>query len=286
MTLQSVEPMTEAEARRITERIRTALDRVATSWADLAERVAEAYSRRADLALGYGSWAEYAEAELRPPSAIAAEVRRELVGLLTAQGMSTRAIAPAVGVSGQRVRQIVASQVASDLPPAAEVIDLTTGEVLADKITAPTTPQGEPVSRAVGAAPTSAAAGGGGALAAAEPIDLADWRRQQLEAAEAEHRIVRLTGPDSIADPPKVVGLDGKTYRRAEAAPRRRALPDQFFAATLALTDRVEAVVRLCADDRFTQNAEKVATANRSDLIRARDALQRVIDQLPERNLS
>jgi len=99
MTLQTIEPMTEPEARRITERIRSALDRVANGWADLAERVAEAYERRADLALGYGSWSEYAEAELRPSSAIAAEVRRELVGLLTAQGMSTRAIAPAVGVS-------------------------------------------------------------------------------------------------------------------------------------------------------------------------------------------
>ncbi len=36
---------------------------------------------------------------------------------LSAQGMSTRATAPTVGVSGQRVRQIVA-EVASDLPPA------------------------------------------------------------------------------------------------------------------------------------------------------------------------
>ena len=49
--------LTEAEARRLTERIRTALDRVSSAWADLAERVAEAYQRRADLALGYGSWA-------------------------------------------------------------------------------------------------------------------------------------------------------------------------------------------------------------------------------------
>lgn len=129
--------LTEAEARRLTERIRTALDRVSSAWADLAERVAEAYQRRADLALGYGSWAEYAEAELKPAEGIAADVRRQLVGVLSAEGMSTRAIAPVVGVSGQRVRQIVA-EVASDLPPEPERIDRETGEVLEPKPVAPT----------------------------------------------------------------------------------------------------------------------------------------------------
>ena len=54
-TGEVVATMTEPEARRATERIRTALDRVSTAWQDLAERVADAYSRRADLALGYGS---------------------------------------------------------------------------------------------------------------------------------------------------------------------------------------------------------------------------------------
>lgn len=97
--------MTEDEARRATERIRLALDRVSTAWADLGERIAEAYQRRADLALGYISWAEYAEAELKPTSTIAAEVRRELVSMLSAQGMSTRAIAPTVGVSNKTVSQ-------------------------------------------------------------------------------------------------------------------------------------------------------------------------------------
>ena len=129
MSAQPITFLTKEEAHRLTERIRTALDRVSTAWADLVERVAEAFDRRADLALGYTSWAEYAEAELRPPTALAAEVRRELVGLLSARGMSTRAIAPTVGVSGQRVRQIVAEQVASDLPPEPERINPITGEI-------------------------------------------------------------------------------------------------------------------------------------------------------------
>ena len=91
--------LTGHDARRLTERIRTALDRVSTAWADLADRITEAYQRRADLALGYGSWSEYAEAELKPSEGLAADVRRQLVGMLSAQGMSTRAIAPTVGAS-------------------------------------------------------------------------------------------------------------------------------------------------------------------------------------------
>ena len=114
-TGEVVATMTEPEARRATERIRTALDRVSTAWQDLAERVADAYARRADLALGYGSWAEYTQAEFNVPT-LATEVRRELVSLLSAQGMSTRAIAPVVGVSDRHVRRDV-QQVGHDVPP-------------------------------------------------------------------------------------------------------------------------------------------------------------------------
>lgn len=114
-TGEVVAVMTEPEARRATERIRTALDRVSTAWQDLAERVADAYARRADLALGYGSWAEYSQAEFNVPT-LATEVRRELVSLLSAQGMSTRAIAPVVGVTRQAVSKAL-HQVATELPP-------------------------------------------------------------------------------------------------------------------------------------------------------------------------
>lgn len=130
MTIQPVN-ITEAEARRLTERIRTALDRVSTAWADLAERITEAYDRRADLALGYDSWAEYAEAELRPAEGIAADVRRQLVGMLSAAGMSTRAIAPTVGVSDRTAAYDAAAGVQSlHTSPAEPVrIDPATGEV-------------------------------------------------------------------------------------------------------------------------------------------------------------
>ena len=46
MSVERVDPangevlnLTDTEERRLTERIRTALDRVSTAWADLAERI-------------------------------------------------------------------------------------------------------------------------------------------------------------------------------------------------------------------------------------------------------
>lgn len=150
MTVESAAMMTADEARQATDRIRLALDRVSNAWADLGERITDAYRRRADLALGYGSWAEYADAELKPAEGLAAEVRRQLVGMLSQAGMSTRAIAPTMGVTHTQVRRD--SQVEHEVPPAsftpahrfyrepepAERIDYATGEVLDETPVAPT----------------------------------------------------------------------------------------------------------------------------------------------------
>lgn len=157
MSLTPAAPMSADEARVATERIRLALDQVSTAWADLGERITDAYQRRADLALGYSSWAAYADAELRPSHELSADIRRELVGLLSAQGMSTRAIAPTVGVSNKTIS--LDRQVLPQVTPAAgteragstiataegvviaqaEHIDLATGEVLGEEPPAPTT---------------------------------------------------------------------------------------------------------------------------------------------------
>ena len=260
MTVETIDPatgevveLTEAEARRLTERIRSALDRVSTAWADLAERITEAYQRRADLALGYGSWSEYAEAELKPAEGLAADVRRQLVGMLSAAGMSTRAIAPTVGASRMAVhRDLVAGVTERDTPPAApERINPATGEVVP--------------------APTY------------RPTDVTDWTPQEVnDLIDEDERELEAWKASTIAAPAKVVGLDGKTYTRPTPkaqADRRTPLRDGFRDASLDLGKIVGRFERLAADDRMARNKNEVARyAN--DLTLAADALQRIAEQL------
>lgn len=88
-----------------------------------------------------------------------------------------------------------------------------------------------------------------------------------------------------------VTGLDGKTYtkpsvptaqpvRQPSPAQKRRPLIEGFADATYDLNKVTERLERLCADDRFPQNAEQVATKNRGDLLRAAEALAGVLDRL------
>lgn len=101
-TGEIVEPLTEDEARALTDRIAHAVE---TTW----ELVVDAYQRRAWAALGYESWDAYCSAEfsslrLRLPR----EERAEQVASLRESGLSLRAIAAATGVSEPTVRRDLA----------------------------------------------------------------------------------------------------------------------------------------------------------------------------------
>ncbi len=250
--------MTEVEARRITERIRTALDRFSTSWADLAERVGEAYERRADLALGYGSWAEYASAEFKPAEGLAASVRQQVVGLLSAQGMSTRAIAPVVGVSNFTVSKD--RQVLGDLTPETGRIATTDGVVVAEvehhDLTA------ETIDFATGEVITDQRGG-------AEPPSPESAVEEQGEPAQPP-----------APRPAVVVGLDGKSYPRPTPAARRRPITDQARDAGWELRKAVERVERIAQDDRFVPNELQVAPHLRGHLQFAIQVCQDLLDRI------
>ena len=68
----------------------------------------------------------------------------------------------------------------------------------------------------------------------------------------------------------------------AERAERRRPLPDAFFDAVYDLGKKAESIRRLVDDDRFPQNAEKVAAKHRNDLLRTRALIDQVLAQLPQ----
>lgn len=151
-----------------------------------------------------------------------------------------------------------------------------------------------------------------------EPLRLArDERREIVSALAAEGMSTRAIAPivgaskTQVADdlssvrnrtvePRAITGVNGKTYTPpkpkapanvdaetgeiTEATPRatpRKPLTDQFFDAAYDLSKVTERLERLAADDRFPQNAEKVAAKHRSDLVRAVDALQGVLHRLP-----
>ncbi|AYF78011.1 hypothetical protein D7D52_34055 [Nocardia yunnanensis] len=65
-------------------------------------------------------------------------------------------------------------------------------------------------------------------------------------------------------------------------ARRRRPIAEAFDAARYDLLKRAETLVRLAADDRFDRNANQLAQRYRFDLIQARDAIQAVLDHLPD----
>ena len=80
--------------------------------------------------------------------------------------------------------------------------------------------------------------------------------------------------------PTPTTGLDGKRYPRIDRPRRRAPLPDAFRSATFELTKAIGRVSRLLGDDRFDTNAASIALVNHSDLVRARNALQGMIDRL------
>lgn len=100
------------EARAITDRIKAT---VSDAW-DLIE---QAYAARVWDALGYDSWDHYCLTEfgttrLRLPR----DERREVVASMREVGMSTRAIASAVGVDAKTVRTDLAEPGGEFSPPA------------------------------------------------------------------------------------------------------------------------------------------------------------------------
>lgn len=108
--------------------------------------------------------------------------------------------------------------------------------------------------------------------------------KPHLEAVKAGiAEVVEPTdSPEVITEKVKdVISSTRETTKAAKAkAPNRRALTDQFFDAATDLTRVADRIARLAEDDRFTRNANEIATSYRSDLVRAVDAVRGVINRL------
>lgn len=254
MTLAHVEQCSEATARALTDQLRQSLT---VAW----DLLVEAYQRRAWAALGYQSWDAYTDAELGETRLrLPREQRREVVASMTEAGMSTRAIGSALGVSREQVRRDRTRD--TNVAPEPEPIDV---EIVHDDL-------GDRIARELAASDDSYAE----QAAAAAYAERMGHNRPIEERREEARRL-------SEVAPTHVLGTDGKTYTATPkpAAQRRRPLPQAFWEAAYDLTKVTERIERLADDDRFPQNAGEVAARHRNDLIRARDALQGVINRLP-----
>lgn len=108
--MAEIDLLSAADARSLTDRIKVAVD---GTWL----LIQEAYTSRAWAALGYGSWDEYCTREfgtarLRLPR----EERQEVVASMRENGLSTRAIASATGLSQSTVIRETQSGESNDSP--------------------------------------------------------------------------------------------------------------------------------------------------------------------------
>lgn len=224
-------------AERRAERITLRLDTIADNYRAVLPMIREAIEKRDDLALGYRSPGDYVSDRFGQSLAgLGIEVRRAVVGELTEAGLSTRAIAPVVGVTDRQVRYDVQQVGSLSHPQSPESSAAPSGT---ERQTGPDdsgqTPEGEE-SPSLGS-PTS-------------PRD------------------------GETAPRPPVTGIDGKQYTRPEPkTPPRRALTDvarDLGQDLRRITDRFE---RFAGDDRLSRNKNEVAAHLRHHLAHALQVL-------------
>ena len=111
-TGEIVEELTRVEAERLTARIADKLDTIADNLEQVLPLIGEALTRDAWKALDYASPTAYVSERFAASfQRLPIEIRRPVVAELSAAGMSTRAIAPVMGVSsGQAAKDLIASR--------------------------------------------------------------------------------------------------------------------------------------------------------------------------------
>lgn len=249
MSAEVVVVMTTTEAEWVTNRIRNAVSSIRVGFDELESAVIAAKNGSAHVALGYPSWTAYLSDTLgREPLRLDATERRELVAYLSGEGMSTRAIAPIVGVAHKTVARDLAP-VSDDTPV---VVDRETGEI----------------TQTTGAAPTRA----GSEDTAPVPVAVEEGAGLTPASDAGVTPAVSST----------VTGLDGKTYTRPAAPrlPRPRAdIPRDVTRALVQIDTGRRALEALTPAQLRTQDEEARSrwAANLSDQM---DALAGVLARL------
>ena len=213
-----------------------------------------AWEKRDWETLQYDSWASYVSGEFGAASEIhlQAPQRRELVAFLRAAegGMSTRAIASAVGVSHMTVARDIQQQ-APVTPVTAKAPDET------PKAWFPPEWRSDP-----------------------------DDESSRLADVPLPAEVVDAEVVDEGSDPPApavVTGTDGKRYTvppPAQSTRRRRPLPDVARDKGYDLRRAMEAVERVFDDIRYRDNSDSIITALRGHLLYVQETAAAYLDQM------
>jgi len=120
--------LSAGEAQRLTQHIKLTASGIRNGLFKLRNLIEEAKRSNAWQVLGFSSWTAYLSDTLaEEPMRVSREERLELVGYLAGEGLSTRAIAPIVGVSHKTVARDIEPPVSNDTPEPKAVASDTAG---------------------------------------------------------------------------------------------------------------------------------------------------------------
>jgi hypothetical protein len=251
-----VEPIDRSDAERLDMRIRLLVGAINDNLAKLYELVEQAKAGEIHKVLGYPSWTAYVADVFSVQVRLDRQQRRELVGYLSGESMSQRAIADVVGADQATVSRDLRARDADASPEPDEpvFVEFTDGrdpiEVFAS------------------------------AQEAADSFAMADLSGDEFESVLRDARAQDDLSRENVArlareqtNDKTVVGRDGKTYRStpkndaAKHKPRRGPITDEFWRAVSELEKAVNRVAKLAADDRFNPNRPGLCSRNLGPLL-------------------
>lgn len=244
--------LSPTEAQRLTQRIKLTASTIRDNLWKLRNLVEEAKTSNAWQVLGFASWTAYlADTLADEPMRLGRDERQELVEYLSGEGLSTRAIAPIVGVTHETVAQDIKTAPVRNLTPA------------------PVESSPEADSPEFDPTPTL-------------PPREDDWvPADPLTGEVIEPDPVTVTEHTITEKVKTVTGLDGKTYTTlAPTAPRRKALTDTARDLGWDFRKVAERLQRLREDDRFSRNEEEVAALLKGHLMFTVEVCQDLLDEI------
>lgn len=318
MTAAELPPADAQAARDLTDRIKVGVEAVwhliteaytSRAWAALGYRNWDEYCTR-----------EFGTSRLRLPREERAEVVASLResglsirAIASATGTGTRQVQEAIRIvpevcsettpnpqtppptipQGEPVSRDVGGGSTPDPAATLDALDAMADEALESSSEAFDAAGGmENYEQAVAAATDELAARRSDFIDAATDVRGPEWAEQYADASGLSPANVKVAFDQvqvetalAVTDipGPRITGTDGKSYpapKPQERQPNRRPITDSFREVAYDIGRRVTNLASFTDDDRFKKNAGQLAERNLAELTRARDALQRVIDQL------